>query len=79
MKKKILGFIAVCAIAAISAWNVDLGKNQVKLTDLTLENIEALAEGECEPIVLGTCWYSSYNHACCEGGDEGCAPCDGMM
>lgn len=79
MKKKILGFIAVCAIAAISAWNVDLGKSQVKLTDLTLENIEALAEGECEPIVLGTCWYHLPTDACCEGGSIGCAPCDGMM
>lgn len=46
MKKQFIGtaFIAVMAIAA--SWNFNQSKNETKLSDLTLANVEALAQGE---------------------------------
>ena len=46
MKKKIFGIIAFAAIAAVSGWNYTLNMNNVNLSDLALENVEALAQGE---------------------------------
>ena len=44
MKKIFLGSIAVIAIAAISAWNVNVNSNG--LSDVSLANYEALAGNE---------------------------------
>ena len=43
MKKKVLGVIAVVAVAAIAGYNVYTSQNDVKLSDLVLSNVEALA------------------------------------
>ena len=43
MKKKILGIIAFAAIAAVAGWNYNQNINNVNLSDLALENVEALA------------------------------------
>lgn len=45
MKKYILS-IAVIATAAIAGWNYQQNKQSVELSDLALENIEALADNE---------------------------------
>ena len=45
MGTKILGVIAFAAIAAAAGWNYNQ-KNEVQLSDLALENAEALARGE---------------------------------
>ena len=45
MGKKIIGVIAFAAIAA-AGWNYQQNKNEVQLSDLALENAEALARGE---------------------------------
>ena len=45
MKKKILGGIAVLAIATIAAFNVSLS-SQASLSDISLANVEALAGNE---------------------------------
>lgn len=42
MGKKIIGVIAFAAIAA-AGWNYQQNKNEVQLSDLALENVEALA------------------------------------
>lgn len=42
MKKKVMGIIAVVAVAAVAGYNV-YAQDDVKLSDLTLNNIEALA------------------------------------
>lgn len=62
MKKKIVGVIAVVAIAAIAGYNVYSSQNDVKLSDLALANVEALAsDGEggitikCCAAIWGTC------------------------
>jgi hypothetical protein len=48
MKKKMLGIIAFAAIAAVAGWNYNQNMNNVNLSDLALENVEALAGGEVE-------------------------------
>ncbi len=46
MGKKIFGVIAFAAIAAVAGWNYQQNKQEVEFSDLALENIEALAQGE---------------------------------
>lgn len=46
MGKKIIGVIAFAAIAAVAGWNYQQNKNEVQLSDLALENVEALAWDE---------------------------------
>lgn len=45
MKKSILA-IAVIATAAIAGWNYQQNQESVEMSDLTLENVEALARNE---------------------------------
>ena len=45
-KKKIFGSIAVLAIAAIAAFNININANENGLSDISLANVEALADGE---------------------------------
>ena len=44
--KKIILAIAVIATAAIAGWNYQQNKQNVVLSDLAMENVEALAKGE---------------------------------
>ncbi|MDR1340075.1 MAG: NVEALA domain-containing protein [Prevotellaceae bacterium] len=44
MKKKILIFVSVAVISAASGWNFSQNRNEVALSDMALENIEALAD-----------------------------------
>ena len=46
MGKKIIGVIAFAAIAVAAGWNYQQNTNEVQLSDLALENAEALARGE---------------------------------
>jgi len=59
MGTKILGVIAFAAIAAAAGWNYQQNTNEVQLSDLALENVEALARDEtictnCQGFVLET-------------------------
>ena len=64
MKKKILGGIAVLAIATIAAFNVSLS-SQASLSDISLANVEALAGNEsgtgCKLSLLYLCETSNGN------------------
>lgn len=60
MGKKFFGVIAFVAIAAAAGWNYQQNTNEVELSDLALENVEALASGE-----------SGCPNGCLENGD-GC-------
>ena len=61
MGKKIFGVIAFAAIAAAAAgWNYQQNEQVVELSDLALENVEALARGEsanhrCDDFTTMTC------------------------
>jgi hypothetical protein len=47
MKKYIISGIAVLAIAAVAAWNVSMNtQNNSRFTNLSLANVELLANGE---------------------------------
>lgn len=46
MGKKMIGIIAFAAIAVAAGWNYQQNTNEVKLSDLALANIEALARDE---------------------------------
>lgn len=49
MKKKIFGAVIIAAMALAASWNFNQSKNDVALSDLALDNVEALARGEgCE-------------------------------
>ncbi len=54
MKKKIMGLIAIAAIVAVAGYNIYASQSNVKLSDLVLNNVEALAdpgEGSGQPDV----------------------------
>ena len=72
MGTKILGAIAFVAIAAAAGWNYQQNTNEVQLSDLALENAEALARGEsgtdyCDDFTTmrcmtsGTVWMDMYH------------------
>ena len=46
MKKKIIGVIAFAAIAVAAGWSYNQNKQDVELSGLTLENVDALAQNE---------------------------------
>jgi hypothetical protein len=58
---KIFGGIVVLAIAAVAAFNVNMNTQKGELSDLSLANVEALAQGEG-----GSTFY-------CPGGANECA------
>ena len=64
MRKKIFGSIAILAIAAVAAWNVNLISKNSPLSDIMLANVEALAQ-ETLPEVVITCSYPSCNGKQC--------------
>jgi membrane protein required for beta-lactamase induction len=53
MKKKISVFMIVMAIVALAGWNVSQSRSEEWLSDVALENVEALADGESSS---GTCY-----------------------
>ena len=72
MGTKILGVIAFVAIAAAAGWNYQQNTNEVQLSDLALENAQALARGEsgtdyCDDFTTmrcmtsGTVWMDMYH------------------
>ena len=46
MKKKIMYAVTFVALAVVARWNYQQNQKEVAMSDLTLENIEALASGE---------------------------------
>ena len=69
MGKKIIGVISFAAIAAAAGWN----KQNVELSDLALENVEALARREggstkYKYVIPGS--DSSVNYVCSGAGDK---------
>lgn len=70
MGKKIFGVIAFVAIAAAAGWNYQQNKNEVELSDLALENVEALASGETDDeFYEKTGCYAVWESTTCPGKD----------
>ena len=75
MKKYILS-IAVVTTAAIAGWNYQQNQQRMELSDLALENIEALASGELPPNCRAVwnktcCVVGSTHHTYCEASGSG--------
>jgi len=60
MKKKLLYGFAVIVIATIVAWNVNVSSKRYGLSDISLANVEALAQGEDG----SACKWKSVEAAC---------------
>ena len=70
MGKKIIGVIAFAAIAAAAGWNYQQNTNEVQLSDLALENVEALALGETDDeFYEKTGCYAVWENTTCHGKD----------
>ena len=54
MKKKLMGIVTIIAIAAVAGYNVYASRSNVKLSDLALANVEALAFREDDSKGVGT-------------------------
>ena len=54
MRKKILGIAVMAVVAVAAAWNINQSENEIKLSDLALDNVEALASGEGEADIAVT-------------------------
>ena len=52
--KKILGLLAVLLIAVVVAWNMNVNSQTKGMSDLSMANVEALANGE--GIIYGDQW-----------------------
>ncbi|GHT71284.1 hypothetical protein FACS189455_2720 [Bacteroidia bacterium] len=61
MKKKILIGFAALAIATVVALNVNISAQGEKLSDVSLANVEALADGE---VSVGNICYYQYAAYC---------------
>jgi hypothetical protein len=57
MNKKVLYGIAALAIAALSVLNVNFNSQQSSLSDVSLANVEALAQELLAPSYNYTCYY----------------------
>jgi hypothetical protein len=53
MNKKILSLVAVAAIAMAASWNVSQSRTEMALSDVALENVEALAEESSATCTFG--------------------------
>ncbi len=74
MKKKILSIVGVAAFAVAVAFNINAGLNVNNQMDITMENMEALGQGEDITIECtqsncrgGKCHWSTHIPSCpCE-------------
>ncbi|MBD3589311.1 NVEALA domain-containing protein [Bacteroides sp. GM023] len=65
MKKKVMGIIAIIAIAAVAGYNVYTSQYNVKLSVLALANVEALAQSGEYPDMEITCNQSKHHGGRC--------------
>lgn len=75
MKKKILGIVVMAAIALTAGWNINQNNNDIQLSDLALDNVEALAGCEVNDWVSGSYYVTIYSGclwSCRQGGPNNC-------
>ena len=61
MKKNIMKVALVAAVAAIAGYGVYANQTKEMMSDVMLENVEALASAE---LSNGRCWASWYKECC---------------
>ncbi|WP_294628214.1 NVEALA domain-containing protein [uncultured Bacteroides sp.] len=67
MKKKIMGLIAIVAIAVVAGYNIYTSQSNMRMSALVLANVEALARYELPDVEItcnqfkndspGRCWH----------------------
>ncbi|WP_455629153.1 NVEALA domain-containing protein [Parabacteroides chinchillae] len=70
MRKKIFGVAIIAAIAVTTGWNTAEAFKQVKIIDLILEDVEALAQSESGDNKGTLCFKGEYTG--CSGSDGFC-------
>lgn len=70
MRKKIFGIAIMAAVAIAAGWNTIESLKQVRIMNLILEDLEALAEGESGDNKGTTCYKGEYTG--CSGGEGFC-------
>lgn len=79
MKKRFLLIVTVLVFAAVAAWNVNLSSKSSGMSDVALENVEALAQesGNTQGTLYGNLEGTFY--CCCPGtnvcGSSNCSKC----
>lgn len=78
MKKKFFGIFIVAIVVTVAGYNVHISKNETKLSDLALANVEAFAWGgeSSGPYYLWPCPSSSGNECRSKSGD--CPRCSNL-
>lgn len=73
MKKKLLSALIVAA-AALAGWHYYTQNDEIQLSDLALENVEALAQGEDDRYKqkIWIVYKTSTGHSCTSGGTNSC-------
>ena len=78
MKKQMIKIVAVIALIATAGWNITQSEKEGALSDLALENIDALAQGEselpeeCEAVMESSCCViGDVHHTWCKGVGSG--------
>lgn len=69
MKKKLFSIAVVAAIAIAGAWSVNQSNEELNLTDIISENVDALASVKPPE----GCWYTMNDDDCKPQGKIGCA------
>ncbi|MDR1896347.1 MAG: NVEALA domain-containing protein [Prevotellaceae bacterium] len=68
MNKKIIGAVIVTAVICVSGWNISRSMNETTLSDMALENVEALAQesGTTSYQTMGYCgfWFWTMDYKC---------------
>lgn len=64
MKKKLISAAFVVAITLTAGYNVYTSQNKEALSDLALDNVEALAGGEASPNDCTTYCRTDYRYTC---------------
>lgn len=82
MKKNIRKIAFLVVLAMVASYNVLSSRIETTMSDLVLDNVEALASGEMGTgyytRYTGQCSYPWYKHwvTCVRGGNEDCYPSD---
>lgn len=71
MRKK-NGVIIIATIAVIAGWNISKLKNDIKLSDIIINNIEALAHEESNPARHYSLRYHPGGYLYCTGPGSDC-------
>ena len=71
--KTVIG-LCIVAATAFAGWHYTQNDNELKLSDLALENVEALAQGENDQYSqnIWKVYKTSTGHSCTKGGSKKC-------